>query len=101
MGGLEVGSIPDSGDFAYRPAAPSPTTTNGAQNAGCASSLEPLSISASMERRMAPARLDLRVAGHLAHGARDQLNGGVRVDRPVRHEQRPCPGVDEGPPKPR
>ena len=40
----------------YRPAAPSPTTTNGAQNAGCASSLEPLSMSASMERRMASDR---------------------------------------------
>src|SRR5262245_46064700 len=42
--------------LAYRPAAPSPTTTNGAQKAGCASSLEPLSMNASMERRIASAR---------------------------------------------
>jgi hypothetical protein len=40
----------------YRPAAPSPTTTKGAQKAGCASSSEPLSIRASMDRRMASER---------------------------------------------
>jgi len=40
----------------YRPAAPSPTTTKGAQKAGCASSSEPWSMSASIERRNASAR---------------------------------------------
>ena len=40
---------------------------------------------------------DLRIAGHLANGGRDQLDRGIRVDRPVRDQQGPGLCVDEGP----
>jgi len=37
------------------------------------------------------------IAGDGADGRGDQLHGGGRVDRPVRHEQCASAGVDEGP----
>src|SRR5262249_46715414 len=40
----------------YLPAPPSPTTTNGAQNAASASYTSPVSTNASIESRMASAR---------------------------------------------
>lgn len=48
--------VPVAGRQSYRAAAPSPTTTNGAQKAGWASSAVPLSSRASIERRSASAR---------------------------------------------
>jgi DNA invertase Pin-like site-specific DNA recombinase len=54
--GRSLDSVPPTRRPDYRSAAPSPTTTNGAQNAGCASWVSPLSMSAIIERRKASAR---------------------------------------------
>jgi hypothetical protein len=45
-------------------------------------------------RRLGPTNGD--VGDHGAHGFCNQLDGRIRVDRPVRNEQRAGAGVEEG-----